>query len=180
MGIADDIVTKIFRYDKELAPLLTKVLKQKLGVSVGEFSEKSGIPASTLYKIISGERDPNLRTFKRIVSTIKEIESGCATEEKKFIALVCSRGCLDVLEKTTITTGKDTFDIKEYAVTSIEEAIIEAIKAERDGASALVCAPIVSSTVEKVVSIPVATIWPKTSVARAVEHVAKKTSERGG
>jgi predicted transcriptional regulator len=176
MDIADDIVTEIFRHDKELAPLLTTVLKQKLGVSIGEFSEKSGIPASTLYKILSGERDPNLRTFRRIVSTIKEIESGYAKKKKKFIAIVCSRGCLDVLEKAILNTGKDTFDLKEYAVTSIEEAIIAAIKAERDGASALVCAPIVSSTVEKVVTIPVATIRPKSSVAQAVELVAKKVS----
>jgi len=174
MDIADDIVTEIFRHDTELATLLTTVLKQKLGVSIGEFSEKSGIPASTLYKILSGERDPNLRTFRRIVSTIKEIESGYAKKKKKFIAIVCSRGCLDVLEKARINTGKDTFDLKEYAVTSIEEAIIEAIKAERDGASAIVCAPIVSSTVEKVVNIPVATIRPKSSVAQAVELVAKK------
>ena len=175
MDTADEMVTEIFKHDKELALLLTSALKQKLGISIGEFSKKSSIPASTLYKIISGERDPNLRTFKKIVGTIKEIESGSA-KKKKFIAIVCSRGCLDVLEEATISTGKDTFDIKEYAVTSIEEAIIAAIKAERDGASALVCAPIVSSTVEKVVNIPVATIRPSSSVARAIELVAKKTS----
>ena len=176
MNILDEIVTEIFRHDKELAPLLTSILKQKLGISISEFSEKSGIPASTLYKIISGERDPNLRTFRRILFTIKELESGHAKKEKKFIAIVCSRGCLEVLEKTTTKVGEDIFDLKEYAVTSIEEAIIAAIKAERDGASALVCAPIVSSTVEKVVSIPVATIRPISSVARAIELVAKKVT----
>jgi predicted transcriptional regulator len=176
MNILDEIVTEIFRHDKELAPLLTSILKQKLGISIGEFSERSGIPASTLYKIISGERDPNLRTFRRILFTIKELESGHAKRGKNFIAIVCSRGCLEVLEKTTTKVGTDIFDLKEYAVTSIEEAIIAAIKAERDGASALVCAPIVSSTVEKVVSIPVATIRPISSVARAVELVAKKVT----
>ncbi len=81
-----------------------------------------------------------------------------------------------MLEKTTVNTGKDTFDVKEYSVTSIEEVIIGAIKAERDGASALVCAPIVSPTVEKIVNIPVATIKPSLSVARAVELAAKKAS----
>jgi predicted transcriptional regulator len=176
MDRADELVTEIFRHDKNLPPLLTMMLKQKLGISVGEFSEKSGIPASTLYKILSGERDPNLRTFRKIISTIKEIESSCRGEKKKFIAVLGSRGTLDVLDKTTITIGKDTFDIKEYAVMSIEEVIIEAIKAERDGASALVCAPIVSSTVEKVVSIPVATIRPRSSVGRAIKLVAKKAS----
>jgi len=176
MTVAEEIVSEIFRYNKELSAILAKTIKQKLGISTGEFSKKSGIPASTLYKILSGERDPNLRTFRRIVNTIKEIESVGTKKERKFIAMICSRGCLDVLEKTTVNTGKDTFDIKEYSVTSIEEAIIGAIKAERDGASALVCAPIVSSTVEKVVNIPVATIRPSSSVARAVELAAKKAS----
>lgn len=176
MSIADDMVTEIFGHDKELHVVLTKTIKQKLGVSIGEFSKKSGIPASTLYKILSGERDPNLRTFLRIVNTIKEIERGYAKKKRKFIAIVCSRGCLDVLEKTTVNTGKETFDVKEYSVKSIEEAIIGAMNAEKDGASALVCAPIVSSTVEKVVNIPVATIRPSSSVARAVKLAAKKTS----
>jgi len=43
----------------------------------------------------------------------------------------------------------------------MEEAIIAAIKAERDGAKALVCAPIVSTTVEKVLRIPVVSIMPR-------------------
>nr|AAU43701.1 conserved hypothetical protein [uncultured archaeon GZfos26D8]AAU83125.1 conserved hypothetical protein [uncultured archaeon GZfos26F9]AAU84292.1 conserved hypothetical protein [uncultured archaeon GZfos9D1]QNO53182.1 hypothetical protein NDOAJMFA_00032 [Methanosarcinales archaeon ANME-1 ERB6] len=176
MSIVDDMVAELFKHNKELHDLLSKAMKQRLGVSIGEFSEKSGIPASTLYKILSGERDPNLRTFRRIINTISEIESGYAKKKRKFIAMICSRGCLEVLEKTTVNTGKETFDVKEYSVTSIEEAIIGAIKAEEDGASALVCAPIVSSTVEKVVNIPVVTIRPSSSVARAIELAAKKAS----
>jgi len=176
MSIVDDMVAELFKHNKELHDLLSKAMKQRLGVSIGEFSEKSGIPASTLYKILSGERDPNLRTFRRIINTISEIESGYAKKKRKFIAMICSRGCLEVLEKTTVNTGKETFDVKEYSVTSIEEAIIGAIKAEEDGASALVCAPIVSSTVEKVVNIPVVTIRPSSSVARAIELAAKKVS----
>lgn len=176
MSIVDDMVAELFKHNKELHDLLSKAMKQRLGISIGEFSEKSGIPASTLYKILSGERDPNLRTFRRIINTISEIESGYAKKKRKFIAMICSRGCLEVLEKTTVNTGKETFDVKEYSVTSIEEAIIGAIKAEEDGASALVCAPIVSSTVEKVVNIPVVTIRPSSSVARAIELAAKKAS----
>ena len=175
MSIADNMVAEIFKHDKELPVVLTETIKQKLGISIGEFSEKSGIPSSTLYKILSGERDPNLRTFRRILNTVGEVEDGCTKKNKKFIAVVCSRGCLDVLEKTTLDTGRDIFDIKEYAVTSMEEAMIAAIRAEKDDASAIVCAPIVSSTVEKVVNIPVATIKPKLSIASAIELAAKKT-----
>ena len=176
MSIADNMVSEIFKHDKELPVVLIEIIKQKLGISIGEFSEKSGIPSSTLYKILSGERDPNLRTFRRILNTVGELEDGCMKKNKKFIAVVCSRGCLDVLEKTTLDTGRDIFDIKEYAVTSMEEAMIAAIQAEKDDASAIVCAPIVSSTVEKVVNIPVATIKPKLSIASAIELAAKKTN----
>ena len=176
MSTADNIVAELFTHNKELHDLLSKAMKQRLGVSIGEFSEKSGIPTSTLYKILSGERDPNLRTFRKIINTIREIETGRAKKKKKFIAIICSRGCLNALEQTTVSMGRDTIDVKEYSVASIEEAIIGAIKAEEDGASALVCAPIVSSTVEKVVNIPVATIRPSSSVTRAIELAAKKAS----
>lgn len=175
MNAADDIVSEIFMQDQELPGILTKVIKQRLGMSIGEFSEKSGIPASTLYKILSGERDPNMRTLRRIITTIREIERGCAKEDK-FIAVIGARGVLDGIDKDEITFRKETIDIKEYAVTTIEEAIIAAIQAERDGAAALVCAPIVSPTVEKIVTIPVATIRPTSSVTRAIEVAAKKIS----
>jgi len=176
MNIADDLVAEIFRYNKELPVILTKTIKHKLGVSIGEFSKKSGVPASTLYKILSGERDPNLRTFRRILTTIKEIEGAETNKKQKFIAIVGTRGVLDEIEQPTIIAGKEAVDIKEYAVTSIEEAIIAAIKAERDGASALVCAPIASPTIEKIVNIPVVTIKPISSVRRAIELAVKKIS----
>ncbi len=59
-------------------------------------------------------------------------------------------------------------------VSSYEESMIVAIQAEKEGASALVCAPIVSPTVEKIVNLPVTTIKPKASVSRAIEQAAKK------
>lgn len=175
MTVADDIVTAIFMHDKELTEIVAKAIKQRLGMSIGEFSEKSGIPVSTLYKILSGERDPNMRTFRRIITTVRELEGGSA-KKHKFIAVIGARGVLDVIDKNEISFNNETIAIKEYAVTTIEEAIIAAIHAERDGASALVCAPIVSPTVEKIVTIPVATIRPTTSVVRAIELAAKKIS----
>jgi len=55
-----------------------------------------------------------------------------------------------------------------------EGAVVAAGRAERDGAAALVCAPIVSPTVEKLLSIPVATIIPRDSLVRAIEVAARK------
>ena len=65
--------------------------------------------------------------------------------------------------------------IREYSATSMEEAIVAAIKAERDGAKALVCAPIVSPTVEKVLTIPVTAIMPRDSLIEAIRLAAKKS-----
>ncbi|MGC9444938.1 MAG: helix-turn-helix domain-containing protein [Candidatus Methanospirareceae archaeon] len=176
MTAADELLAKLFVQDQALPTALTRTIRQKLGMSVGEFSTHSGIPASTLYKILSGERDPNLRTFRRILSTIRAIEGAEAKTNRKFIGIVGTRSVLDEIEQMSISVDDRTIDIKEYAVTGIEEAIISAIQAERDGAAALVCAPIVSSTIEKVVTIPVATIRPKSSVTRALELVARKIS----
>jgi predicted transcriptional regulator len=66
--------------------------------------------------------------------------------------------------------------VREYAAYTMEDAIIAAVRAERDGASALVCAPIVSPTIEKILSIPVATINPTSSIIRAIELAARKRS----
>ncbi len=175
MSIADTIVKEVFVHNKELPEVLSEAIKHGLGISISEFSAKSGIPTSTLYKILAGERDPNLRTFRKIITTVREMESG-GSSKKRFIAVICSRGCLDVLDRREISVEGASFDLREYAVTTMEEAMIAAIQAEKEGASALVCAPIVSPTVERIVNIPVATIRPRTSIMRAIELAAKKIS----
>jgi len=57
----------------------------------------------------------------------------------------------------------------------VEDAIVSAIRAERDGAVAVVCAPIVSPTIEKILDIPIATIVPKDSVTEAIKLAARKS-----
>ncbi|OFV68521.1 MAG: XRE family transcriptional regulator [Candidatus Syntrophoarchaeum caldarius] len=175
MGVADELLSEVFGSNEEISTLLGRTIKQKLGMTVGEFSKQSGIPASTLYKILSGERDPNLRTFRKIISTIREIEN-MGAEERGFIAVIASRGILDNIEMKEIFANDINIGIKEYAATNIEDTIVAAIQAERGGASAIVCAPICSPTIEKIVEIPVATIKPKSSVIEAIK-VAKKKIE---
>ncbi|HOE93431.1 MAG: hypothetical protein APG08_01339 [Candidatus Methanofastidiosum methylothiophilum] len=79
-----------------------------------------------------------------------------------------------MLDENYILDNENKYLIKEYSVTNIEEVFIQSIRAERDGASALVCAPIVSSIVEKVVTIPVVTIMPQKSTLIALKTAAKK------
>jgi predicted transcriptional regulator len=64
--------------------------------------------------------------------------------------------------------------IKEYPATSIEEAIVAAVRAERDGAVAIVCAPITCPTIEKILHIPVTKIIPKSSLEDAIDLAARK------
>ncbi len=148
-----------------------KVIKEDLELTAIEFSEYANIPPSTLYKLMSGNREPNMRTLRQIVKTIRTIEG---SEKGDFIAVIAARPVLDNINETKRKISGTLCTIREYSATSMEEAIIAAVRAEREGAKALVCAPIVSSTVEKIIRIPVATIMPKNSLVEAIETVARK------
>jgi len=158
-----------FQSDEALRDVLKDVLSE-LGLSAREFSRVSSIPQSTLYKILSGHREPNITTLRQIVRTIRQLEGS----EGRFIAIIAARPVLDKIEEKKMRLGDRILVLREYSATNIEEAIIAAIRAERDGAAALVCAPIVSPTVEKLLTIPVATIIPRESVMRAIEVAARK------
>jgi predicted transcriptional regulator len=169
MPNAERVMRAAFHSDESLRETLRDVLDE-LDLSAREFSRASGIPQSTLYKILSGHREPNITTLRQIVKTIKEMEG----PEGNFIAIIAARPVLDKISEKKMRIGERLLTLREYSATNIEEAIIAAVRAERDGASALVCAPIVSPTVEKLLSIPVATIIPKDSVLRAIEVAARK------
>lgn len=169
MSNADRVMRSAFQSDENLRETLKDVLSD-LGLSAREFSKSSEIPQSTLYKILSGHREPNITTLRQIVKTIKQLEGS----ERNFIAVIAARPVLDKIVEKKTKIGDQMLTLREYSATTIEEAIIAAVRAERDGASALVCAPIVSPTVEKLLSIPVATIIPGDSVIRAIEVAARK------
>lgn len=169
MQLADRVTRAAFQSDENLIAALKETFSE-LGLSSREFSKVSGIPQSTLYKILSGHREPNIITLRQIVKTIRHLEDS----DGDFIAIIAARPVLDKISEKKMKIGNKILTLREYSATNIEEAIIAAIRAERDGASALVCAPIVSPTVEKILSIPVATIIPKDSVIRAIEIAARK------
>ncbi|MDM7938756.1 MAG: helix-turn-helix domain-containing protein [Methanothrix sp.] len=169
MQSVERVMHSAFQSDDKLRETLKEVLGD-LGLSAREFSKASGIPQSTLYKILSGHREPNITTLRQIVKTIHQLEG----PEGDFIAIIAARPVLDKISEKKMKIGNKMLTLREYSATTIEEAIIAAIRAERDGASALVCAPIVSPTVERLLSIPVATIIPQDSVIRAIEVAARK------
>ncbi len=156
---------RIFEIDFTKA--LNEELKKK-DMSVKESADLTGIPVSTLYKVTVGERDPRLSTVKKIVSVLEP-------ERNQFIAIIAAKFLLDSLEIREIDHNGRRFSIRGYSANSLEECIVSAARAEKDGASGIVCAPILASIVEKIVDIPVGMLRPELSVvSEAITTVAKK------
>jgi len=71
----------------------------------------------------------------------------------------------------TVEVNGMRIKVHEYPVLTLEDAIIAAVRAERDGALGVVCAPIVAPTVEKILSIPVSRVIPTQSIHVALERL---------
>ncbi len=143
-------------------------------ISVRELAARSGIPLATLYKITSGERDPRFSTVKRIVEVLEP-------REEPFIAVIAAKFILDQLKRSEVDFGSKRFRIREYPANSIEECIISAVTAEKEGAAGIVCAPIIASILEKIVDIPVVIMKPGEEILmEAIDHLIRKISREGG
>lgn len=167
----DRLVRAALISDEEFIAVLEGLLRQDLRISIRELSEQSGIAQSSLYKILHGRRSPNLSTLRSIVRALRHYyRSG----EGEFIGLIAARPVLDVIVERTAEVEGHRMNVREYPAHTWEDAIVAAVRAEREGAIAIVCAPIVSSVIEQLVHIPVATIIPRDSVQRAIELAARK------
>ncbi len=174
---ADDIIKAAMESDEAFTREFSRIIKEELRMTASRFSENSGIPASTVYKVLSGQREPNIKTLRQVVSFLRKLEGKEKPEgsgKSGFIAVIAARPVLDIITEKKLKIRDRLITIREYSATSMEEAIIAAIKAERDGAKAVVCAPIVSPTIEKVLRIPVATIMPRESLFEAIELAGRK------
>ncbi len=161
-----DLVNGMLKEEGGFQKALKAVLDEELKITINEFSRLSGISQSTMYKILEDKREPNLRTVRNIIKAVKAL-SDPASED--FIAIIASHQVTKTLPKSTTLNGREIF-LREYPVSTVEDAIVAAVKAERDGALAVVCAPIVTPTVERILSIPVSPVIPQASLMRAVER----------
>jgi predicted transcriptional regulator len=82
MPNVERVMRAAFQSDESLREALKEVFGE-LGLSAREFSKASEIPQSTLYKILSGHREPNITTLRLIVKTIRKLEGS----EGNFIAI---------------------------------------------------------------------------------------------
>ncbi|MBM4237092.1 MAG: transcriptional regulator [Euryarchaeota archaeon] len=172
MSLENELIAGILRGEGGFREALRRVLKEDLQMSVHEFCERTGLSSSTVYKIMQEEREPNLRTVRSVIKAVRKLEKHPGGN---FIAVIASRPVLDRIEERIVKIGDRNVRVKEYPAATMEEAIISAVMAEKDGALAVVCAPIIASTIEKILTIPVSVVIPRESMLRAIESAAKKT-----
>jgi predicted transcriptional regulator len=157
--------------DEKLRTALKEVLED-LGMTVQSLAGKADISPSTLYKIANEDRSPSLHILRKIVNAIRAEEG---LRSGNFIALIVTRRVLDEVVERSVQIGNEKVRVREYPAATVEDAIVSAIRAERDGAVAIVCAPIVSPTIERILDIPIATIVPRDSVTEAIKLAAMKS-----
>jgi len=122
-------------------------------MTLRELADLAGIPPATLYKITSGERDPRLSTLKAIVQALEPYD-------QDMIAIIAAKFLLDEIGARTIDVNGRKIKIKGYTANTMEDCIVSAVRAEKEGASGIICAPILATLIERIVDIPVVIIKP--------------------
>ena len=162
-----DLISGMLREEGGFQKAFRSILEDELNMSLNEFCQISGVSQSTMYKIMEEKMEPNLRTVRQVIKSLKIIME---PEESHFIAVVASNMVVENLPKTIDLDGL-TVSIREYPVSTVEDAIIAAVRAERDGALGVVCAPIVAPTIEKILAIPVSRAIPYASILKAIDRL---------
>ena len=163
----NDLISGMLKEEGGFQKAFKEMLDNELDMTVNEFCQEAGISQSTMYKMLEDKREPNLRTIRAIIKAAKNL---LEPNSDDYIAVIASHEVLQTLVKTIDVDGRPV-TLKEYPVATVEDAIVAAVRAERDGALAIVCAPIVTPTVAKIVSIPVTPVIPSSSIIRAIEKV---------
>lgn len=169
MGAVHKLMRAMMEDADAFPSTLRLVLKEDLKVSVVEFAEASGIPQPTIYKLLSGEHEPNLRTVRLCVRAIIALEGG---RSQGFVAIVAppstlSRLSVDRLAKETGTP------VKEYSAATVEDAIVSGVWAEREGAVAIVTGPLEAGYLRRAVTIDVHAPDPSEGLDSAIRRAAE-------
>jgi len=171
MDKSRSLLSSAIESDAGFRETLHEVL-DNLGWTAKELSKKAGVSPSTIYKIMNEERSPSLEVLRKMLRAVREAEG---LRSGDFIALIVTRRVLDEVVERSVQIDNESVRVREYPASTVEDAIVSAIRAERDGAVAVVCAPIVSPTIERILDIPIATIVPRDSVTEAIKLAAKKS-----
>ncbi len=169
MGAVHKLMRAMMEDADAFPATLRAVLKDDLRVSVVEFAEASGIPQPTIYKLLSGEHEPNLRTVRLCVRAIIALEGGRANG---FVAVVAPPSTLARLDRDRIAKETGT-PVKEYAAATIEDAIVAGVWAEREGAVALAAGALEAPFLRRAVTIDVHSPDPNEGLEAAVRRASE-------
>ncbi|MDR0778727.1 MAG: transcriptional regulator [Methanomassiliicoccaceae archaeon] len=164
-----ELISGMLREEGGFQKALRNVLANELDMTINEFCLSTGISQSTMYKILEEKREPNLRTIRAIIKAVRYLS---AKPDERFIAIIASHQVLKTISDTVKVGNRDIL-LREYPVATMEDAIVSAVMAERDGALAVVCAPIIAPTIERILMIPVAPVIPTTSIFEAIDKIRK-------
>ncbi len=162
------LISTMLREEGGFQKAFRDILDREMHMSLNEFCQVSGISQSTIYKILEESREPNLRTVRQIIKALERMNH---KDEDKFIAVIASPQFMEGLPQTMDTPENGKVALREYAVSTVEDAIIAAVRAEREGSLGVICAPIVASTIEKILTIRVYSVYPLDSVIKILEEI---------
>jgi len=161
-------VNRVVRYG--FKPALDYELERR-GMTIRELAKRIGVSPATLYKISCGERDPRLSTL----IAISEVFDPC---DEHSIAIISAKFLLDGVAGKKIEINGVEFTIKGYTAHTLDECILCAVRAEKEGASGIICAPILTSLIEKLVDVPVVNVRPdEESYMTAVDVMIRQLSK---
>jgi predicted transcriptional regulator len=166
------LTEKIMISNEDFILELKKILIEK-NMTALDFSKKTKIPESTLYKILSNpKKDFRISTLRQIINTVREMEE---SRLKGYnIAIITTREALDSISKSIKVKDK-TIKIKEYPANTIEEEIIQGIHAQKEGVKGIICGPVAATTIEKVVDIPVISIkFDRELLIKSIKNISNK------
>ncbi|HEY6098218.1 MAG TPA: helix-turn-helix domain-containing protein [Anaeromyxobacter sp.] len=176
MGAVHKLMRAMMEDANAFPTTLRAILKEDLQVSVVEFAQASGIAQPTIYKLLSGEHEPNLRTVRLCVRAILALEGGKANG---FVAVVAPPATLARLERDRIAKETGT-PVKAYAAATVEDAIVAGVWAEREGAIALASGPLEAPYLRRAVTIDVHVPDPNEGLEAAVRRAAEGARRADG
>ena len=168
----ETLMKSIIESNEKFIQTFKEMLFQQ-SLTISDFCKKTGIPESTIYKIMSNpKKDVRISTFRTIILEVQKIEG--VNIKDTTIGIITTRGALDSINRKMKHHQKDV-TIKEFPATTIEEEIIQGIRAEREGVNGLICGPIAATTLEKVVNIPVISIqFERKLLLQSLENILNK------
>jgi len=153
-------------------PALEYELERK-GMTIRELAKLIDVSPATLYKISCGKRDPRL-------STLIAISEVFDPSDEHSIAIISAKFLLDEIAGKKIEIDGVLYAVKGYTAHTLDECILCAVRAEKDGASGIICAPVLTSLIEKLVDIPVVQVRPdEESYRAAIDVMVRQLSKSG-